>query len=367
MGKKWDRSGLVEFDNNGERADGALAWFFVGDTTTPLTVYQDADETTPHAHPLEASANGRWPLVFIPFCDSYDEKVATEEGTQLSYFTEIPNPNPVEAAADTVDDSEIFSTGMVAFDPVGGTKSGWVRLNGRTIGSASSGATERANADTSDLYTRLYNNFADSILAVSGGRGSSAAADFAANKPIALFDCRGAGLRGVDDMGNSAASLFGFTPFTTGDATTAGSIAGLNSHVLTEAQNAAHTHGTGTYAVASDGAHTHTGTTDAGGAHTHTITDPGHTHAYSAQTPSSETAGSLVQFGSIGSGTSGFTIGSNTTGISINTSSTHTHTFTTASGGSHTHSLSGSSASSGSGTAHNNVAKDLLGTWYAKL
>lgn len=86
---------------------------------------------------------------------------------------------------------------------------GWVRCNALTIGSAASGATERANADTEDLFSFLWTNYSDTVCAVSSGRGASAAADYAANKTIALPDLRGRGLFGLDDMGNSAASRLG--------------------------------------------------------------------------------------------------------------------------------------------------------------
>jgi hypothetical protein len=83
---------------------------------------------------------------------------------------------------------------------------GAVRANALTIGSASSGATELASASASGLYAYLWNNFSNAVLPVTGGRGGSAAADFAANKPIQLPDLRGMVLAGLDDMGNSAAS-----------------------------------------------------------------------------------------------------------------------------------------------------------------
>lgn len=67
---------------------------------------------------------------------------------------------------------------------------GWIMLNDGTIGSAASGATTRANADTEALFTLWWNNCADAQCPVSTGRGASAAADFAANKtlktPLAL-------------------------------------------------------------------------------------------------------------------------------------------------------------------------------------
>jgi len=67
---------------------------------------------------------------------------------------------------------------------------GWVRLNGKTLGNAASGATERADADTAALFAYLWNNLADAQAAVSGGRTGSAAADYALNKTIALPSAR---------------------------------------------------------------------------------------------------------------------------------------------------------------------------------
>lgn len=62
---------------------------------------------------------------------------------------------------------------------------GWILTNG-TIGNAASGATNRANADTLDLYTLIWGSFANAEAAVSTGRGANAAADYAANKTIAV-------------------------------------------------------------------------------------------------------------------------------------------------------------------------------------
>lgn len=106
---------------------------------------------------------------------------------------------------------------------------GWVRCNARTIGSASSGATERANADTENLFTFLWTHYSDTVCAVSTGRGASAAADYAAAKTIALPDLRGRGLFGLDDMGNSAASRLGSIIT---DETTNGASGGAESNVI---------------------------------------------------------------------------------------------------------------------------------------
>lgn len=80
---------------------------------------------------------------------------------------------------------------------------GWVE-GGGTIGNASSGATTRAHADTASLFALAWAlNAADAAIYTSAGapstRGANAAADFAANKRIALPDGRGEWLRGWDN------------------------------------------------------------------------------------------------------------------------------------------------------------------------
>ena len=74
--------------------------------------------------------------------------------------------------------------------------SGWLISNGGTIGSASSGATLRANADVEALFTHLWTQYDNTELVIqtSAGagttRGASAAADFAANKRMPTHDYR---------------------------------------------------------------------------------------------------------------------------------------------------------------------------------
>lgn len=71
---------------------------------------------------------------------------------------------------------------------------GWIREDGRTIGNAGSGATNRANADTQDLYVHLWNNFDNTELPIQSNtgadttRGTTAIADFNAGKRLPLFD-----------------------------------------------------------------------------------------------------------------------------------------------------------------------------------
>lgn len=103
--------------------------------------------------------------------------------------------------------------GIQAFVPTGAVwqfalasaPTGWIKANGQTIGSAASGATGRANADTEALFTALWNDTTNTSLVIqtSAGapttRGASAAADFAANKRMPLPDLRAEFVRGLDD------------------------------------------------------------------------------------------------------------------------------------------------------------------------
>src|SRR6185437_6425017 len=154
-----------------------------------------------------------------------------------------------------VDPTTILTTGDIKAVYGTGNVTGFVRLNGRTIGSATSGATERANSDVQALFTYLWG--ADANLAVSGGRGVSAAADWAANKTIALPDFRGRVPAGLDDMGNSAAGRLTATYFgaTGGCSTTLATVLGAGcggeSQTLTLAQSPTGITVTGTVSVTS--------------------------------------------------------------------------------------------------------------------
>lgn len=376
MGSLWRKSGSIERDQNDVRAAGALAYFYTGGTTTPLAVYQDAAETSPATNPVVADAYGRWPQIFVPYVDNgFDEKIATSGGVQLSYYQSIPNLNPVQAASQTVDTTQLLQTGDWLFSPAGGTRTGFVRANGRTIGSASSGASERANADTQTLYEALWNGFADSLCPVTGGRGASASADFSGNKAIQLIDARGAGPRGVDDMGNSAGSFLGTPSFTTGSATTGGSVCGANSIALVTADLPSHTHTFSTTSGAA-GSHSHTGTTDSGGVHGHVVDIPAgqgsHQHTAGANglgfltSNSSANVASGGVFGLGGPTQTNFATLPDMSGTAASAGA-HTHTFSTSTIGDHLHVVSGTTDAEGSGTAHDSTSRSVLGTWYVKL
>ncbi|RVT91402.1 hypothetical protein EOD42_22365 [Rhodovarius crocodyli] len=161
----------------------------------------------------------------------------------------------------------VYTTGDTKLTLKAAADPGWLMLTGGTIGNAASSGTARANADTADLFTLLWNNLADAQAPVVGGRGASAAADFTAGKRITLPDMRGRAVVGAGQgTGLTARAL--------------GSTFGTETHVLTYAQMPQHDHGAETGAA---GAHDHTVTVSEGGGHAHDAsTGSAGTHVHSA-------------------------------------------------------------------------------------
>jgi hypothetical protein len=419
MGILWNRSGMVERYGDDIKAAGAKAFFYAGGTTTPLVVFRDAGESSAHPFPLLADANGRWPDVFIPYTLSFDVQVKTADDVQLTYTLQVPNPNPVDVSV-TVPPANTVQTGMIHCELLNGTKSGYVRLNGRTMGSSASSGTERANDDTLALYSYLWSNLTDAVAPVSGGRGGSAATDFSpGNKTITLPSWQGVGPAGLDDMGAAAGSFFAGLTFNVGNATTAGSLTGSNGVALDLTNMPPHSHGgststdgfviTNKLTSIQDTDHRHTGTTNANSGHSHAafIHEPvsGHSHPsgdalsqpysyravsggsdaaglgggsqmHSSTTTGSATTGVKVNSAAGGAGTDDVTANENTHTHSFNgtamsvQSADHKHTFSiTAVESQHNHTFTTSTVGGtlGAAVAFNNLGRSRLVTWFIKL
>lgn len=308
-----------QFDLSGKPAPGCLLYIIqAGTVSTPQNAYSDSGLTLLLPNPLTCDAGARIPQFFVAD-GNVKLRLTDKNGVQI--FSQdgllVVGASSGGGGGSPVDPTTIIQTGMTISMYGTGILSGFVRANGRTIGSATSGATERANADTQALFLYLWG--ADANLVVSGGRGASAAADWAANKTIALPDFRGRVVGALDDMGNSPAgrltsSYFGAT------ATTLGAVGGSESHTNTIAEMPAHTHA-------------------------NSLNDPGHTHLEIADSTAGATPARII--GQSGNG------GNNAANGNSTTSSLTGMTIT--------------NASAGSGNPHAIVQPTILMTIYIKL
>ena len=210
-----------QFDIYGQPlAGGQLYLIQAGTVSTPQDGFQDTNLTIKMPYPITLDAAGRVPQFFLAD-GTIKVRLQDKNGVvQLAADSILViGPSAGGGGGSTVDPTQLIQTGNMILRYGVGVIAGYVRLNGLTIGSATSGATERANADCQNLFQYLYG--VDPNLVVSGGRGVSAAADWAASKTIAMPDWRGYAFSCLDDMGNSPAgrlstSYFGSSPIILG-------------------------------------------------------------------------------------------------------------------------------------------------------
>jgi len=303
-----------QFNELGKPLAGGLLYFYAAGTTTPQDAFKDSNLTLQHPNPITLDSAGRVPAFYLADGNIKIRLTDAAGVTQIAADNLLViGPSSGSGSGDTVDATTILATGDIKVRYGTGAVTGFVRLNGRTIGSATSGASELANASAQELFEFLWT--ADPNLAVSTGRGANANADWVANKQLTLPDFRGRAIAGLDDMGNSAAGRLTATYFGA-TATALGAVGGSESHTLTKAQSAVLTY-------------------------TAAVTDPGHPHGtYSrAQTDLAANAGG----GLSNMGASGGTTATATTGITVGVTS------------------------DAGGGAHNNVPPTALITVYCKL
>lgn len=329
MAQMWSGSLIPWIDPSGDPRVGAVVEFFNEGTTTPQTVYTDSSLSTSAGESARtANASGMFGALFLnPTPGAYRIRVTGADDTVIWDVDGISVPQDADFVPPDAGDTSVdllFRTGMLQHYYGTSTPGGWVRANGRTIGSATSGASERANDDTEDLFLLLWAQ--DATLAVSGGRGGTAAGDWAANKTIATPDLRGRALVGLDAMGNSAASVLAGIE-------TLGETIGAETVTLTTGQIPTHLHAAGTLLM------------------------PNHGHPARYNTSSSS--------GSDGFG--GIMLDSGGDSNSVAYTGTPSGTAGQAIGGSGTASVTGSTANAGSSESHSNVQPSTGVTIIIKL
>lgn len=355
-----------QFDSEGRPLSGGLLYFFASGTTTPQSAFQDTSLTIPYSNPIVLDASGRVPAFYL--ADGFI-KIRLTDSTGVTVIAAdgilVIGPSSGGGGGGVVDPTTVLATGDVKARYGTGVLSGFVRCNGRTIGSVSSGGTERANADAQALFEYLWT--ADPNLVVSSGRGASGNADWVANKTIALPDLRGRIISGLDDMGSAAAGRLNAS-FWGGSGTTLGASGGNQAGALSNAnQLPPHTHGVSAVSV--------TGTTG-GESTTHTHGVSGTTSGISANhqhtVPAHTTANARNDAAGINAVT-GYA-GGQAGNITGNDNTDHSHTFAVTSAGQsvgHVHSLTGTASgatdATGSSIQFAIASPSMHMTFYMKL
>ena len=198
----------VQQNQNGQPLAGALLYIYVVNTVAvPQLAYQDVNLTQALPWPIAADQNGRLPMFYLTSGSVHVRLTDASGQVQFDY----PNVLVIGGASgggggggQVVDPTAIAATGDVKFRLTSESLSGWVILNGQTIGSPTSGASGLASATTQNLFIYLWTNCPNAHCPVTpGGRGLTALADFQANKQLQLMDMRDSMLVGRDCMGNS--------------------------------------------------------------------------------------------------------------------------------------------------------------------
>lgn len=213
---------------------GKLYFIQAGTTSTPQNAYQDAALTIPWPNPLTLDAAGNIPQLF--FADG-SIKIRLTSSTGVPQFVAdgilVVGPSGGGGGGSTVDATTVLQTGDIKIRYGTGVIDGFVRANGTSIGSSTSGASENASAAAQALFEYLWNT--DANLRVLPSRGASAAADWSANKTIDLPDWRGRAIAGLADMGTSAAAWLTSTYFGTSPIVL-GAAGGNQSHTISLAE-----------------------------------------------------------------------------------------------------------------------------------
>lgn len=312
-------SGAMQFDKDASPPaylNGGQLYVYQSGTTTPAAIYSDFLLTTPLSVPITLNAAGRVPPIYgadgsVRLRLLSSTGVLQFDDDHVALVTAVVSTTPI-----VVTPQQLWATGDVKTRYDDQPADGFVRANGRTIGSATSGASERANADCEDLFKHLW-GFAN--ISLPSGKGATAAADWSANKTLTLPDVAGRLIGALDDLGAGAKSRI--TSATVTGPTVAGASGGAQTVTLDTTMIPSHAHASPA------------------------VIDPGHTHGVST--------GALYTFGGA---TAGVTTG---TGFFLSPAS-----VSSASTGI---SLAANTGNAGGGAAHANMPPVMLFTVYLKL
>lgn len=225
----------------GSGGSGAVSWFSGGSVTGGgsgsagiVIVTEFAGRGAPGVDGLPGPTGAQGPAGPSGAGTGDVLRAGTPVAGQIAQWTD---GNHITGVAATV----AFTTGDAKITLKTVADTDWVMMNDGTIGSATSGASTRANADCQSLFTLIFGGIPDSYAPIADSAGvartrafygNNAATAWAANARIALTRQLGRSLT----IAGAGAGLTASVP---------GQYDGEETHTQTIAELAAHTHGPG--------------------------------------------------------------------------------------------------------------------------
>lgn len=177
------------------------------------------------AYPLRKFVSGFWQALAAG-------DIVVNQVVRVRYNSATPSFDMVGQAGGYVGSSVPTGVTMGFRGLISQVPAGWVAERGNSIGDASSGATERANADCQALFTLLWANSNYQLQNASGtniSRGASAAADWAAHCRMVLSSPSGTFRTASNTAGGATGGSSSFSGSTSGSLTVSGSTQNVNA------------------------------------------------------------------------------------------------------------------------------------------
>lgn len=186
---------------------GALLYIYAANSQSPVVVYKNIGLSPGQEHqwPIVADANGRIPAFWLAD-GSYHAKLTDAMGNIQFDEQSITAMGPSTGSLPvTVPSEQLATTGDVKWAPTSDDLTGWLKMNGATIGPSGSGATLTGSIYQA-LFEWIYNRIDQNICPVTPNRTGNSTSDWSSGtRKIQLIDMRGKCPFGLDGMGSSVA------------------------------------------------------------------------------------------------------------------------------------------------------------------
>src|SRR3974377_1489641 len=149
-------------DVNGRPLAGCLVYIYIAGTVgSPQAVYTNPGLSVLAPNPLTCDQTGRVPMFYLG-ASSVHVRLTDAFGVQVYDYSSMivlgQTPTGSGGGGGAGHPPTVAANASMKFRASSEVLAGWVTLNGTTIGSATSGGTQRANADTQALFQYLWAN-----------------------------------------------------------------------------------------------------------------------------------------------------------------------------------------------------------------